>query len=416
MSLTRVTPDGTWTYSRTISGTASTTTVTDPQQNQTVINFQNGLETERQIFQGSARNGTLLQTVFTCYNGNRPNCNTTNVSFPITEVSRFLQWPGGKENEQDVFLDSGTGLTKEIDEYDFGGKQPGALLRKTIVTYASLGNNILDRPASVTVCGPGGTDPACNGSGTKIAQTTFGYDESSVIATSGITQHVAVSGSRGNLTSVHRWLNTNNTTLTTMSTFDDTGNVVSTTDPGGHTTALTFGGCNGAFPTQVTLSDTVSGTSTSHHKTSAAYDCGTGLVTSSTDQNGNVTNFSYDNMLRPTEVDYPDGGKTTSSYPDANHVTVQRKIDSSRSTSSTTVLDSYGRVSRTAVANGESTPYDQQDFCYDGNGRLAFRSYPYQGNAPNGSPTCPNTSGWAILSLTMPWAGLRRSRTRTARL
>jgi len=61
--LTRQTPDGTWTYTRTPgSGTASTTTLTDPSSssNQTVIQFQNptglGLsyETQRQLYQGSS--------------------------------------------------------------------------------------------------------------------------------------------------------------------------------------------------------------------------------------------------------------------------------------------------------------------------------------------------------------------------
>ena len=313
------------------------------------------------------------------------------MNFPITEVSRFVQLAGGKENEQDTFLSSSNGLATELDEFDFGSNAPGPLLRKTILTYAALGNNILDRVASVTVCAPGGSDSACSGSGTKIAQSTFGYDESPVTATSGITQHVGVSGSRGNLTSTNRWLNTNNTTLSTTSTFDDTGNVLTTTDPGGHQTSYTYGACNGAFLTQTKLPDTNS-PNLAHHQTAATYDCNTGLAATSTDQNNQVTKFFYDNMRRPTEIDYPDLGQTLSSYPDPNHITVTRKIDSSRSTSSTTVLDGYGRVSRTAVANGESTPYDQQDSCYDTSGRLSFRSYRYQGNAPSSVAICPNTS------------------------
>ena len=41
--LTRVTPDGTWTYARSGSDPAWTTTLTDPQGNQTVLNFQGNL-------------------------------------------------------------------------------------------------------------------------------------------------------------------------------------------------------------------------------------------------------------------------------------------------------------------------------------------------------------------------------------
>ena len=44
-TLTRSTPDGIWTYARSESGTASTTTITDPQNNQTVVQFQGFYET-----------------------------------------------------------------------------------------------------------------------------------------------------------------------------------------------------------------------------------------------------------------------------------------------------------------------------------------------------------------------------------
>jgi RHS repeat-associated protein len=408
MGLTVTTADGTTTYARAINAnnTAQTTTVTDPQGNQTVVSFvpitnpkitipagvtpiTNWVEVQRQVFQGSSTSGTLLQTTMICYNNNKSNCLTTPVTMPVTETSKFTLLANGQENEVDSFFTEISSALTEVDEFDFGANSPGALLRKTVVTNASLGNNILNMPASITVCSPGGSDANCNGSGTVVALTTIGYDETAPSA-SGATQLASVSGGRGNRTSIHRWLNTNNSTLTTTNTFDDAGNIVSTTDPGGHTTAVMFG-CNDAFPIQTNLPDT-SSPNLAHHKTSATYDCTTGLLTSSTDQSGNATTYHYDNVLRPSEIDFPDQGKTTYSYPDPNHVTVQRTIDSSRSTSTTTVLDGYGRTSRTATTNGESTPYDQQDSCYDSNGRLGFQSYPYQGNAPNNAATCPNTS------------------------
>src|SRR5438105_7602151 len=37
----------------------------------------------------------------------------------------------------------------ELDEYGYGSGSPGSLVRKTTTSYASLGNNINDRPASV---------------------------------------------------------------------------------------------------------------------------------------------------------------------------------------------------------------------------------------------------------------------------
>ncbi len=53
-TLTRTTPDGTWTYAHTESGTAWTTTLTDPQSNQTALNFQGIYETQRVVKQGSS--------------------------------------------------------------------------------------------------------------------------------------------------------------------------------------------------------------------------------------------------------------------------------------------------------------------------------------------------------------------------
>jgi len=39
----------------------------------------------------------------------------------------------------------------ELDEYDFGNPTYGALLKKTTITYASLGNGIGAMPKTITV-------------------------------------------------------------------------------------------------------------------------------------------------------------------------------------------------------------------------------------------------------------------------
>ena len=67
------------------TGAASTTTVTDPQGNQTVYSeFQGIYETERQTYQGST-SGTLLLTTNTCYNTATSPCNSTAIVQPITQ-------------------------------------------------------------------------------------------------------------------------------------------------------------------------------------------------------------------------------------------------------------------------------------------------------------------------------------------
>ncbi|MGB6510057.1 MAG: hypothetical protein WBF07_18230, partial [Xanthobacteraceae bacterium] len=151
-TLTRYTPDtGTayWTYAHTESGTAWSTKVTDPQGNQSVMNFQGIYPTETQVYQGTT-SGTLLQTTYTCYNGSSAPCNSTAVTQPITQVSAYTLWPGGLESEINTDYDKETsngtttsyGLVTEKDEYAYGSGAPGSLVRKTLTSYATLTNNI----------------------------------------------------------------------------------------------------------------------------------------------------------------------------------------------------------------------------------------------------------------------------------
>jgi hypothetical protein len=168
-----------------------TTTVTDPAGNQTVIVFSGGFEVNRSTYQGSSGQGTWLQTVATCYNG----CGS-HFGRPITEVRTTLQLANGQQNKRVTFFDINTGQVTELDEYDFGNNQPGPLLRKTVTSYAPLTNGI-SAPQSITVCIPGGSDTACNGSGTTggtiVAQTSIGYDETAPTPATGVTQHVCTS-------------------------------------------------------------------------------------------------------------------------------------------------------------------------------------------------------------------------------
>ena len=179
-TLTRTTPDGTWSYAQVKgTGAASTTTVTDPQTNQTVIQFQGIYETQRQVYQG-AQGGTLVQTVNTCYNGAASPCTGTAVALPITQRSVTTALGSAQSKHVDFF--NAYGLLTESDDYDF--PSGSSLLKKTTISYASLGNGIVSQPSQVIVY---------DGSGTNIvSKTTYGYDETGVAATSGTPQHVTV--------------------------------------------------------------------------------------------------------------------------------------------------------------------------------------------------------------------------------
>src|SRR5579872_3509318 len=151
-TMARGTPDGNWTYTHTESGTAWTTTVLDPASNQTIFNTQQIYETERQQFQGTA---TLLRTTTTCYNGGSTNCNATSIALPITQRTVTPAFASNLQSRATTTYNS-NGLPLELDEFDFGVNAPGALRRKTIISYATLGNNIFDRPSTISVQnGPG---------------------------------------------------------------------------------------------------------------------------------------------------------------------------------------------------------------------------------------------------------------------
>jgi RHS repeat-associated protein len=388
--LMRTTTDGTTTYARSGSGTAWTTTFTDGASpgNQTVINFQTAgtpalfLETHRTMNQGAS---TVLLQTDTCYNSAVANCSATAITLPITRIKKYVTLNNGQQSLSDIFI-NGVGLPSEVDEYDFGNPTYGALLRKTTVSYASLGNGIGAMPRTITVF---------DGGSIQKAQQTLGYDETSVTATSGVPQHVAITGSRGNLSSVSQWIDTTGTSLTTTMAYEDTGNVVTSTDPGGHVTQVSYvdnftdtvNRNSHAYVTQVTLPDTNSPT-LAHHIVKSQYDANTGRMMSAWDQNNAQTSLGYDSMLRNVQTNFPDGGRRTLVFDSFNQSHSETKIDSTRTTYAYTLLDGYGRLSRTAQTSGETTPYNQQDFCYDSNGQLLFQAYSYQGNGFSDPKVC----------------------------
>src|SRR5262249_5331482 len=59
-------------------------------------------------------------------------------------------------------------------------------------------------------------------------------------------------------------------------------------------------------------------------------------------------------------------------------IEAKRDIDASHSTDMITQYDGMGHVIAQSTANGESTPWDRIDTCYDGFGRVRFSSYPFQ--------------------------------------
>src|SRR5205807_686818 len=140
--------------------------------------------------------------------------------------------------------------------------------------------NIIRLPQTVTVVS----------NGSQVAQTMYGYDESTPQPSNITTQHTTPSGPRANLTSVNKWLNTTNSFLPHTITWFDTGEIYQSLDPLSHPTTNSYSAANaGAYPTAVcnALNQCVNTT----------FDFNTGLVTHVLDVNNNPTDYTYDAML-----------------------------------------------------------------------------------------------------------------------
>ena len=317
--LVRTTPDGTWTYTRAVTQdrpfmqvgpwvvTSSITTVTDPLGNVTVTNFgtDDRYESKRQVYSGSS---TLLETIETCYGGAAFPCTNAPAGPPMTRKTVRREFPdtSGMVSQTDTFYDTNS-LVTDVYEYDFGAAGPGALISHTVNTYASLTANlfydpnnpstsyqvsIYDRPATVTVK---------DGGGAIKSQSTYSYDETAVTPIAGTPQHVAVSGSRGNVTTMKYLVQGTSTVQRTKSYFD-TGGINTETDLNGNPTSYTYGtgSCGNSFPIKVT--------DAKGFNTLMSWDCNGGMATAGTDRNGQTTSYLYGdpNFWRLTQTNYPD--------------------------------------------------------------------------------------------------------------
>ena len=229
----------TTTYSAAIFNNSGTVTVTDPASNDAVHTIT-GLggtcslyDTQTDYYKGTGANRTLLQTVQTAYSwtanpfdtygdGTTTKANVVPTSvttkWPIPNSSNFLVSQVQTDYDNGFSFYPGPtsggryGRVLERREYDYGVNTPGPLLRKTDYTYKAVsGNayltaNLLDLVATKTIY---------NGTGVQMAKTTYTYD-GTTLQSSGVTQqHLSLAnpGTRGNLTLVQDWLNTNGSSL-----------------------------------------------------------------------------------------------------------------------------------------------------------------------------------------------------------
>jgi RHS repeat-associated protein len=367
--MTSATGTPTRTYTRTLSGTNSQTTVVDEVGNHHNYSFVPGIDATSSVigmYQTAVSvttggSGTPLVASQTCYNGQSLPCTTQSLTIPITGVIQYNTLDGAAQNELSTTYDIYGDLTNTTT-YDFGSATaPGSMLLSDARVYTG---SLLT------------SDTLRNSSGT-ISTTNYTYDSNPLQTTSGIPQYT--SGTNyGNLTQVSVLTNpgVNTNALTTNYVYYNTGSLYSTTSPSGGVTYSSYDSTNTHVtgltppaPNGVALSSSYS------------YDPYLGQIASATNPNGTVTSITTtDGAGHPSQLLVSNGGTTlaettSSSYPTQS--TVIKYQGSGTSAQSNTYYDNYSRPIRTAMQS-DSGDWYVTDTCYDAASRVHFQSYPYK--------------------------------------
>jgi RHS repeat-associated protein len=307
-----------------------------------------------------------------------PNVATVADVFNDTMLAKYTSYTYSPSSAE-------VGLPTAVKQWDYytssvGSTPPyaptGAATRETDTTLGYNVNGAL-LPTLVTTSDASG----------QLSQTTLyydnTYDNTSHIVTSPVTpphhNDAYVTGNRGLLAAVSRWLNTNNTELTSLMYYDDAGALQYTVDPLMNQTSYAYDATD-AFVTAVTQ-PTVNGI---QHASHATYDASTGQVLTQTDQNQQVTRYVYDSLGRPSTVTAPSGEVTTTTYPSVTETDIGDMQSASVTVPSVILVDSFGRPSQTTVAGVASGT------TYDSSGRINCVTTPHTTGttAPTDGSTC----------------------------
>jgi RHS repeat-associated protein len=172
-------------------------------------------------------------------------------------------------------------------------------------------------------------------------QTTLGP---SIVQLSYDNQAYGVAPTIGNLTTKKVWDDLDAKWITTSSTYDVYGNVNTTTDARNKQTLIFYEDATHAMPTRVVVDPQ---NTTGAQTTLTAYDYSTGLVTSQTDVNGQISTISYVNQLLGTVDPFGRPGVTKAPAVNIGGINRQRSV-------STTYKDSTRQVIVAIDLNAEN--------------------------------------------------------------
>jgi RHS repeat-associated protein len=313
------------------------------------------------------------------------------------------------------------GQLTEKDEYDFGQSTPS---RKTLITYQTFGStpiypgsaSIFDRPCQTIIE---------DGNGNHATEIDYFYDGSATATpcSSATTQTLPGVGSytghdetnygtastppRGNATEVIRKCLQSCANAVSTYTFDETGQVLTKTDPCGnancsdmtgssHTTTFSYADNFDTSPPGNTNAYLTKITNALGQFSTFKYALSDGQLIQSTDANSQTRSYIYntppsgcsfaDGLRRLSQINYPDGGQTTFCYNDAVYnastpspsVTTTKLGSPSPNITTLTAFDGLGHTVRSVLTSDpDCSSGDRTDTTYDGLSRVYKVSNPY---------------------------------------
>lgn len=259
-----------------------TVTETDPASNTITYHFhlrsQHSVQTEKTI---ADSHGNVSTTII-CYNGLNTSQSAciapqTNANFAlVTQTDVYTSLGSGTPALVETIYDYNSAFTAgdvvTVKRWNAGTYPPsGSPLSTRTTTYANINGAtcgstmqyIRDHPCTSTTT---------NSSGASVAQTKYTYN------------------SGGHPTQTQNWVG-GSTFLTFSAAYNTNGTIATSTDANGQVTSYAYngaGGCNNLLPTSITA--IVNGVTLT---TAYTWNCFGGVVTSTTDANGQATNYGY---------------------------------------------------------------------------------------------------------------------------
>ena len=225
--------------------------------------------------------------------------------------------------------------------------------------------------------------------GSIVAQSQVEYDQAAygILSAGTDTQWIDPNTSlRGNPTTSRAWTDVAaNHYVETHQQFDNFGNLRKSWDARGNVSEVEFSSAyKYAYPTKTisTVPDPSgqNGSSTAFETTSV-YDANTGLVTSTTDANGQTSTMEYnDALLRPTKVIPPTGGAQAvmeyTDTPGAMAVKTKTQIDGTNWAESIVYADGLGRTIKSEKKDAQGNVFAETE--YDLMGRVKKVTNPFR--------------------------------------